>query len=69
MICRIPHKMLAGGNGMQKFRCGETVPMSCNYTAYDSNGISHDEEKTYLEKGTTFPPLQHEGGYWVMDHE
>ena len=54
---------------MQKFRSGETVPMSCNYKAYDKNGNSHDDEKTYLEKGTTFPPLQHEGGYWVMDHD
>ena len=53
---------------MEKFRSGEIVPMSCNYKAYDKNGQSHDNEKTYLEKGTTFPPLQHEGGYWVMDH-
>ena len=43
--------------------------VSCHYKAYDKFGKSHDDEKTYLEKGTTFPPLQHEGGYWVMDHE
>ena len=54
---------------MQKFRSGDTVPMSCHYKAYDANGNSHDSEKTYLEKGSTFPPLQHEGGFWVMDHE
>ena len=42
--------------------------MSCNYKAYDANGDSRDGEKTYLEKGTKFPPLQHEGSYWVMDH-
>lgn len=54
---------------MEKFRSGETVPMSCYYKAYDQNGHSHDSEKTYLEEGSTFPPLQHEGGYWVMDHE
>ena len=54
---------------MRKFRSGETVPMTCHYKAYDKDGKSHDEEKTYLEKGTKFPPLQHEGGYCVMDHE
>ena len=53
---------------MEKFRSGDIVPMTCNYKAYDANGNSHDDEKTYLEKGTRFPPLQHEGGYWVMDH-
>ena len=53
---------------MEKFRSGETVPMTCFYKAYDKNGNSHNDEKTYLEKGNTFPPLQHEGGYWVMDH-
>lgn len=54
---------------MQKFRPGEEVPMSCGYKAYDANGRSRDEQRTYLEEGETFPPLQHEGGYWVMDHE
>ncbi len=53
---------------MQKFRSGEVVPMSCNYKAYDANGDSRDNDVTYLEKGMRFPPLQHEGGYWVMDH-
>ncbi len=53
---------------MEKFRSGEIVPMTCNYKAYDKDGQSHDDEKTYLEKGMRFPPLQHEGGYWVMDH-
>lgn len=52
---------------MEKYRSGQTVPMSCNYKAYDKNGKSHDEEKTYLEKGDRFPPTQHEGAYWVMD--
>ena len=63
------NRVMGVKNHMQKFRSGETVPMSCHYKAYDKNGNSHDDEKTYLEKGTTFPPLQHEGGYWVMDHE
>ncbi len=54
---------------MEKFVSGEIVPMSCNYKAYDKNGNSRDGETTYLEKGTKFPPLQHEGGYWVMDHQ
>ncbi len=53
---------------MEKFRSGEVVPMSCNYKAYDKDGRSRDDETTYLEKGSKFPPLQHEGGYWVMDH-
>ena len=66
---RIAQTAVMEVNKMQKFRSGEIVPMSCNYKAYDKNGVSRDEEKTYLEKGTTFPPLQHEGGYWVMDHE
>ena len=52
---------------MQKFRSGETVPSSCYYKAYDQNGHSRDSERTYLEEGTTFPPLQHEGGYWVKE--
>ncbi len=53
---------------MEKFKSGETVPMTCSYKAYDKDGKSRDNETTYLEKGTKFPPLQHEGGYWVMDH-
>lgn len=51
----------------QKFKSGDKVPMSCGYKAYDAKGKAHDDETTYLEKGTRFPPLQHEGGYWVMD--
>ena len=54
---------------MQKYRPGEKVPMSCNYKALDRNGDCRDDEKTYLEKAETFPPTQHEGGYYVMDHE
>ncbi len=62
------HKILIGGLIMQqKYRPGETVPMSCNYKALTANGKSSDNQKTYLEKGETFPPLQHEGGYYVMD--
>ena len=53
---------------MEKFRSGDIVPMTCSYKAYDKEGKSHDDETTYLEKGMRFPPLQHEGGYWVMDH-
>ena len=51
---------------MEKFRCGDTVPSSSYYKAYDANGQNHDFEKTYLEEGSTFPPLQHEGGYWAI---
>ena len=50
----------------QKYRSGDRVPMSCNYKCYDKYG-ENDGEKTYLEKGTKFPPTQHEGAYWVMD--
>lgn len=53
---------------MQKYRSGQTVPMTCDYKCYDKQGRS-DGEKTYLEKGDTFPPTQHEGAYWVMDME
>lgn len=52
---------------MEKFRSGETVPVTSYYKAYDKFGESRDNEKTYLEKGTTFPPLQHEGGYWIKE--
>ena len=54
---------------MQKFKSGETVPSGGRYKAYDRNGRSHDSETTYLEEGSTFPPLQHEGGYWVKEGE
>lgn len=57
------------GGFMQKYHSGDTVPMSCNYKAYDKNGQSQDDEKTYLNKGETFPPTQHSGSYWVMDME
>ena len=52
---------------MEKYRPGDTVPMSGNYKAYDKNGQSRDDEKTYLEKGETFPPTQHEGSYYVAE--
>lgn len=52
---------------MEKFHSGDTVPKTGDYKAYDKNGQSHDNEKTYLEKGETFPPTQHEGAYWVME--
>lgn len=55
-------------NYMEKFKSGETVPVSSYYKAYDNTGHSRDGETTYLEKGTRFPPLQHEGGYWVKSN-
>ena len=36
---------------MQKFRSGETVPMSCNYKAYDKNGESRDALKVWMQTG------------------
>ncbi len=50
---------------MEKYKPGETVPMTCNYKAYDKDG--HDGGKLYLEKGTRFPATQNEGSYYVMD--
>ncbi len=50
---------------MTKYRPGENVPMSCNYTAFDKEG--HNGGDLYLEKGTRFPATQHEGSYYVMN--
>ena len=50
---------------MEKFRPGETVRESGQYTAYSAQG--QNGGKTYLEKGETFPPTQHEGSYYVKD--
>lgn len=50
---------------MEKFKPGEIVPMSCEYTAYDENG--HNGGKLHLEKGERFPATQHSGSYYVMD--
>ncbi len=50
---------------MTKYRPGEKVPMSCDYTAYDAQG--HNGGTTYLEEGSRFPATQHEGSYYVMN--
>lgn len=50
----------------KKFRSGDTVPKSTDYKCYDKKGRS-DGKSTYLEKGETFPPTQHEGAYWEME--
>lgn len=52
---------------MRKFRPGEQVPESGNYTAFDSEG--QDGGTTYLEKGKRFPATQHEGSYYVAEEE
>lgn len=52
---------------MEKYRPGETVPMSCNYKPYSKEGKPLSDEKMYLEKGESFPPTQQSGGYYVMD--
>lgn len=48
---------------MEKYKPGETVPMTCNYKAYDG----HDGGKVHLEKGARFPATQSAGSYYVMD--
>ena len=50
---------------MTKYRPGEKVPMSGEYTAYDAKG--HNGGSTYLEEGSRFPATQHEGSYYVMN--
>ena len=50
---------------MEKYRPGENVPESGEYTAYSRDG--QNGGKTYLEKGESFPPTQHEGSYYVKE--
>lgn len=50
---------------MTKYRPGEKVPMSGEYTAYDAQG--HNGGTTRLEEGSRFPATQHEGSYYVMN--
>ena len=50
---------------MGKYRPGENVPESGQYTAYSRDG--QNGGKTYLEKGESFPPTQHEGSYYVKE--
>lgn len=55
--------LFLGGN-MEKYRPGELVPVTSNYTAYSEDG--KDGGKLYLEKGKRFPATQHEGSYYVL---
>mgnify|MGYP005758759167 CR=1 FL=1 len=50
---------------MEKYRPGETVEESGEYTAYSNGG--RNGGTTHLEKGETFPPTQHEGSYYVKE--
>ena len=50
-----------------KWRPGEVVPESSNYTAYDKDG--QDGGSCYLEKGERFPATQHSGSYYVKEEE
>ena len=50
---------------MGKYRPVETVSESGQYTAYSKDG--QNGGKTYLEKGESFPPTQHEGSYYVKE--
>ena len=52
---------------MQKYRPGEQVPKTGEYTAYDRNGKNGGELS--LEKGQRFPATQHEGSYYVEERE
>lgn len=49
---------------MKKYRPGENVPISSNYTAYDAKGNNGGD--VYLEKGKRFPATQHGGSYYVL---
>lgn len=49
---------------MKKYKPGEEVPKSGDYTAYDRQG--HNGGDVYLEKGKRFPATQHEGSYYVI---
>ena len=48
---------------MKKYRPGEEVPVSGEYTAFDKNG--HNGGDLYLERGKRFPATQHEGSYYM----
>ena len=48
---------------MKKYRPGEVVPISGNYTAFDKQGNNGGD--LYLEKGKRFPATQHEGSYYT----
>jgi hypothetical protein len=52
---------------MKKYRPGENVPMSANYTAFDKNGRNGGD--LFLEKGKRFPATQHEGSYYIVKEE
>ena len=48
----------------KKFKPGEQVPQTGNYTAYDRDG--QNGGTTHLEKGKRFPATQHEGSWYEM---
>ncbi len=50
-----------------KYRPGDQVPATGNYTAFDKEG--QDGGTTYLERGKRFPATQHEGSYYVLTDE
>lgn len=49
----------------RKWKPGEVVPETGNYTAYDIEG--QNGGTTYLEKGKRFPATQHEGSYYELE--
>lgn len=49
----------------KKWRPGEQVPQTGDYTAYDRDGKNGGT--THLEKGKRFPATQHEGSYYEME--
>lgn len=62
------HTIKTGGFMEKKFIPGEDVPETGDYRAYDRNG-KKSKGQTYLEKGETFPPTQHEGSYYEKERE
>ena len=51
---------------MEKWKPGEVVPKSGNYSAYDSEGSCGGS--CYLEKGQRFPATQHSGSYYQQQN-
>ena len=61
------HTIKARGIMSHKYRPGDQVPATGNYTAFDKEG--QDGGTTYLERGKRFPATQHEGSYYVLTDE
>ncbi len=52
---------------MKRYRSGEQVPQTGNYTAFDKDG--NNGGSTFLEKGKRFPATQNEGSFYIQSKE